>query len=57
MSRLKKNVAVISMDLSKDFDQIPHRLLLAKQKACGINCESCALLEDYLQRRLQRVKI
>ena len=50
-------VAVMSMDLSKAFDVIPHSLLLAKLKAYGLGEESCALLRDYLNERSQRVKI
>ena len=50
-------VAVMSMDLSKAFDVIPHSLLLAKLKAYGVGEDSCALLRDYLSDRSQRVKI
>ena len=53
----KQIVAVISMDLSKAFDTIPHGLLLAKLKAYGVNSRSCMLLKDYLQGRMQRVKV
>ena len=52
----KQIVAVISMDLSKAFDTIPHGLLLAKLKAYGVNSRSCMLLKDYLHGRMQRVK-
>ena len=50
-------VAVISMDLSKAFDVIPHSLLLAKLKAYGVGEDSCALLRYYLSDRSQRLKI
>ena len=53
----KQLVAVISMDLSKAFDTIPHGLLLAKLKAYGVNSRSCMLLKDYLHGRMQRVKV
>ena len=53
----KEIVAVISMDLSKAFDTIPHALLLAKLKAYGLHESSCALIGDYLTDRMQRVKI
>ena len=47
----------MSMDLSKAFDTIPHALLLAKLSAYGLNSSACALLEDYLSGRMQRVKV
>jgi len=53
----KETVAVISMDLSKTFDVLPHDLLLAKLKAYGVSDNSCKLLGDYLTNRMQRVKI
>ena len=53
----KQIVAVISMDLSKAFDTIPHGLLLAKLKAYGVNSRSCMLLKDYLHGRMQQVKV
>ena len=52
----RKLVAVMSMDLSKAFDVIPHTLLLAKLKAYGVGEDSCALLRDYLSDRSQRLK-
>ena len=53
----KETVAVVSMDLSKAFDTIPHSLLLSKLKAYGLSDTSCKLLDDYLTGRTQRVKI
>ena len=53
----KELVAVVSMDLSKAFDTIPHALLLAKLSAYGFNGSACALLEDHLSGRMQRVKV
>ena len=50
-------MAVISMDLSKAFDTIPHALLLAKLKAYGLHESSCTLIGDYLTDRRQQVKI
>ena len=41
----KQIVAVISMDLSKAFDTIPHGLLLTKLKAYGVNSRSCSFLK------------
>ena len=48
----KELVAVVSMDLSKAFDTIPHALLLAKLSAYGLNASACALLEDCLSGRM-----
>ena len=53
----KKTVGIVSMDLSKAFDLIPHSLFLAKLSAYGIRNESLALLQSYLHGRSQRVKI
>ena len=53
----KETVAIVSMDLSKAFDSIPHALLLAKLKAYGLGETSIELLMSYLSERIQRVKI
>ena len=49
--------AVVSVDLSKAFDTIPHGLLLAKLRAYGLCDGACELFCDYLSGRLQRVKV
>jgi len=53
----KELVAVISLDLSKAFDCVPHELLLAKLKAYGAAEHGVALLGNYLFGRSQRVKV
>ena len=52
-----KIVAAMLIDLSKAFDCLPHRLLLAKLSAYGWSNDSCNLLMSYLSERKQRVKI
>ena len=52
-----KVVAAMLVDLSKAFDCLPHRLLLAKLSAYGLSNDSCHLLMSYLSERKQRVKI
>ena len=53
----KELVAVVSMDLLKAFDMIPHSLLLAKLKAHSLSNSTCALFANYLSGRSQRVKV
>ena len=45
------------MDLSKAFDCLPHRLLLAKLEAYGLSGRAVELLGSYLGNRQQRIKI
>ena len=45
------------MDLSKAFDCLPHKLLIAKFDAYGLDNKSCQLLSSYFSDRYQRVKI
>ena len=42
---------------NKAFDALPHGLLLAKLSAYGLSNRSCELIQSYLYKRLQRVKI
>ena len=48
---------MVSKDLPKAFDTIPHGLLLAKVRAYGLSDSACELFRDYLPGRLQRVKV
>ena len=45
------------MDLSKAFDTIDHKLLIAKLHAYGLDRGSLLLIKDYLSGRDQRVKV
>ena len=47
----------ILMDLSKAFDTINHKLLIAKLHAYGFSIESLEIVYDYLSDRRQRTKI
>ena len=44
-------------DLSKAFECLPHRLLIAKLKPYGLSNDSCMLIANYFQNRTQRVKV
>ena len=56
---LDKNnvIGALFMDLSKEFDSLPHGLLIAKFRAYGLSLSACDLLSSYLSNRHQRVKI
>jgi len=49
-------VASLLMDLSKAFDCLPHRLLVAKLRAYGFSIDACTLIASYLSSRKQRIK-
>ena len=44
-------------DLSKVFDYLSHELLIAKLHAYGVDIPSLKLLQSYLTKRKQRVKL
>ena len=45
------------MDLSKAFDTINHKLLIAKLNAYGFDLSALEIVNDYLSDRWQRTKI
>ena len=45
------------MDLSKEFESIPHDLLVAKFHAYGLSMDSITFIYSYMKRRKQGVKI
>jgi len=47
----------VLMDLSKAFDTINHKLLIAKLHAYGFDTSSLEIIYDYLSNRWQRTKI
>ena len=44
-------------DLSKDFDCLSYKLLIAKLHAYGVDRNSCLIILDYFTNRKQRVKL
>ena len=54
---LKGFTGAILMDLSKAFDCLNHKLLIAKLEAYSFSRAVLKLIHDYLSNRKQRVKI
>jgi len=52
-----EQVDVISLDLSKAFDKVPHQKLLYKLSSYGINTSTLNWIKDYLSNRTQQVVI
>jgi len=52
-----KIIGIISMDLSKAFNTLPHELLVAKLKSYGGDGKTTDLVHDYLANRCQRVRL
>ena len=44
-------------DLSKAFDCLPHEMLITKLQFYGVDITSLKLLQSYLTKRKQRVKL
>ena len=53
----KHTVGGIFCDLSKPFDCVNHRIILAKLVHCGIRCTFGGLIKFYLTLRYQRVAL
>lgn len=53
----KLTVGCVAIDLTKAFDSIQHKLLIAKLNAYGVSCKACDLINSYLSSRKQRVKL
>ena len=51
------HAGAILMDLSKAFDAIKHKLLIAKLQAYGFSNDALEIVQDYLKDRWQRTKI
>ena len=53
----RKIVGLVSMDLSKAFDMLPHSLIIQKLVKYGADDNTLSLIKDYLTDRKQRVKL
>ena len=52
-----KVVGLVTMDLSKTFDTLPHDFIVQKLKKYGADQKTTTLIADYLSNRRQRVKL
>ena len=50
-------IGIVSMNLSKAFDTLPHDLIVAKLKSYGADDNTADLIQDYLRNRLQRIRL
>ena len=50
-------IGALLTDLSKAFDCLPHELLITKLHAYRVDTPSLKLLDSYLTKRKQRVKL
>ena len=53
----RRIVGLVSMDLSKAFDMLPHNLIVQKLAKYGAGENTLSLIKDYLTDRRQRVKL
>ena len=51
------NRKIVSLDLSKAFDMLPHSLIIQKLAKYGADDNTLSLIKDYLTDRKQRVKL
>ena len=52
-----KMIGLVSMDLSKAFDTLPHELIALKLKEYESDEATTTLIRDYLSNRFQRVRL
>ena len=52
-----KAVDIVYLDLRKVFDEVPHRRLLAKVRACGAAGQVVNWIVNWLSGRKQRVAV
>ena len=53
----RKIVGLVSMDLHKAFDMLPHSLIIQKLAKYGADDNTVSLIKDYSRGRKQRVKL